>query len=122
MKNPLGVILIMLTCLFLAISVDSCRRTQQHKKMRDKEMSLRLDLEEKMNLITRDRETLERKLEKTAKELEEEALELQSTKNALLDEQLRNQNLMGELENVNKQNKTMEQDAQKTPPDIKEVK
>lgn len=122
MKNPLVAILIILTCLFLAISVDSCRRTQQHRQLRDKEMSLRLDLEEKMNFLMRDKEILEGKLEKSAKELEEEALAHQSTKNILLDEQLRTQNLMGELENANKQNKIMEQDLQKTLSDVKEVK
>lgn len=122
MKNPLVAILIILTCLFLAISVDSCRRTQQHRRLRDKEMSMRLDLEEKMNILAREKETLDQKLGKAGKEVEEEILSHQATKNALLEEQLRSQNLAGELENLNKLNKTMEQDLQKALSDVKEVK
>ena len=84
---------------------------------------MRLDLEEKMNAINRDMDIVQQKLQKSSKELEDEFLAHQATKNALLDEQLRNQNLASELENATKLKETTEQDLKKPlSEETKEVK
>lgn len=109
-KNKLIIILVLLTCIFVAISFDSCSNFRKQKLSREKEMSVRLDLEEKFDKLSVLQNNIERELESTAKSLEQEKAAREADKKVLLQEQLINQSLKEELQKVIKLKETLEED------------
>jgi len=110
LKTRIILILAILSTIFFIGTVSSCSNAYRQKASRDKEMAMRLDLEEKMTKFSQERTTVEEKLNTAAKELEEEKAAHQATKKALVQEQLVNQSLKEELQKVTKLKEALEED------------
>ncbi|MFA5145421.1 MAG: hypothetical protein WC723_05405 [Candidatus Omnitrophota bacterium] len=102
-KNRIILILAILTAIFFIATVNSCTNASRQKYARDKEMSTRLDLEEKMGKFTQEKTALEAALA-------EEKAAHQATKKALVQEQLVNQSVKEELHKVTKLKEALEED------------
>ena len=61
LKNRLVVILAVLTAIFFFATLSSCNSAVRQKAARDKEMSARLQLEEKMSKFSSEKSALEEK-------------------------------------------------------------
>jgi len=109
-KDKLILILAILTVIFFVATIGSCNNALRQKNARDKEMSTRLDLEEKMTKVAQQRLTTEEQLKAKDKEIEEEKAAQLATKKALVQEQLVNQSLKEELQKVNKLKDALEEE------------
>lgn len=110
LKNRIILILsILIAILFIGL-INSCNNTYRQKTARDKEMSSRLDLEEKIGKFSQEKSVLEEKLKAKDNELQEEQAVHQATKKALVQEQLVNQSLKDELAKVAKLKEALEED------------
>lgn len=103
LKDRIILILLVITVMFFIAAVSSCSRAGHFKASRDKEMSSRLDLEEKMGNFTQEKAALEDKINKLSGELE-------VTKKALQQELATNQSIKEELDKVTKLKETLEED------------
>jgi hypothetical protein len=105
------ILIIGIVAVILFISnINSCSSSYRQKAARDKEMALRLDLEEKMSKTSVETAKLDEKLKAEAQGLEEEKAAHQATKKALVQEQLVNQNLKEELQKVSRLKEALEED------------
>lgn len=109
-KDRIILILAVLSVILFIATLSSCGSTHRLKFSRDKEMAMRLDLEEKMNKLSGEKTTLEEKLNGKDAELAEENASHQATKKALVQEQLVNQSLKDELQKVTKLKEALEAD------------
>jgi uncharacterized protein YlxW (UPF0749 family) len=110
LKNRVILGLAILCVILIFASANSCTSSRvQDKKWRD-EMSRRLDAEDKTNKLQQEQTTLDAKLKKDDESLQECAKSLDSTKKALLQEQMVNQNLKGEIDKLNKLKDALEAD------------
>jgi len=107
-KNKLVLALSGIILLLVAVLFASCASSYQHKAARQKEMSARFDLEEKLSKISQQDAGLEQRLKTAEKELEAEKAALDNTKKALMQEQLISQSLKEELEKVTRQKESLE--------------
>lgn len=110
MKNRLVVILAVLTAIFFFATLSSCNSALRQKTARDKEMSARLQLEEKMSKFSQEKSALEERAKAKEKESEEAKQGLETTKKVLIQEQLVNESLKEELQKVTKLKETLEND------------
>ena len=110
MKNRLILILGILSIILFIGTLGSCNNALRQKAARDREMAIRLDLEEKMNKFSQEKKVIEAKLKALENELEEEKATLGVTKKAMLQEQLINQSLKEELSKVTKLKEVLEED------------
>lgn len=109
-KSQIILILAVLTTIFFIVALGSCNNASRLKNARDKEMSARLDLEEKMSKFPQEKLGLQEKLKEKEKELEEEKASHGASKKALVQEQLVGQSLKEELFKVTKLKETLEED------------
>ncbi len=109
-KNKLILILAVTTFIFFVLSLASCNTSHRQKTARDKEMSLRLDLEEKITKLAQDRNQLQQKLNAATQALEEEKAAHLSTKKSLATEQAVSQSLKEEVAKVTKLKEALEED------------
>lgn len=100
LKNRITIILAMLTAIFFFGTLSSFNSALRQKAGRDKEMSMRLQLEEKMSKFSQEKSALEEKAKAKEKEAQELRAELEVTKKALGQEQLVNESLKEELQKV----------------------
>lgn len=110
MKTRIILILVILTAIFFIGMLKSCSTASHERLARDKEMGIRLDLQEKMSKFDQEKTVAESKLKTITTELEEEKVAHQATKKALLQEQLVNQSLTEELQKVTKLKEALEED------------
>lgn len=110
LKNRIILILSILTVILFTGLISSCNNTYRQKKARDKEMSSRLDMEEKMGKFSNEKSIIEEKLKASQKELEEERQAHQATGKALAQEQLVNISLKDELDKVTRLKDALEED------------
>ena len=110
LKNRLVVILAVLTAIFFFATLSSCNSAMRQKAARDKEMSARLQLEEKMSKFSSEKSALEEKAKAKEKEAEEAKQNFETTKKALVQEQLVNESLKEELQKVSKLKEILEND------------
>ncbi|MCU0651574.1 MAG: hypothetical protein MUC39_01345 [Candidatus Omnitrophica bacterium] len=110
LKNRIILILAILAAIFFIGSISSCTNARRQKSARDKEMSTRLDIEEKMSSFMKDKTVLEEKLTSLNQDLEAEKAAHQATKKALVQEQLVDQSLKEELQKVTKLKEALEED------------
>jgi len=96
-KNRVILILGVLSVILFIATVSSCNSAYRNKSARDKEMSSRLDIEEKMSRFSQEKSMLDEKLKARDKELEEQKAALQATEKALAEEQAVNESLKKEL-------------------------
>ena len=109
-KNRIVLILSILTVILFIGLISSCNNTYRQKLARDKEMSSRLDMEEKMGKFSNEKSTIEEKLKVSQKELEEEKAAHQATSKALVQEQLVNISLKEELVKITRLKEALEED------------
>ncbi|MDD2689773.1 MAG: hypothetical protein PHT41_06465 [Candidatus Omnitrophica bacterium] len=109
-KNRVILILGVLTILFFIVTINSCNNAYRQKTARDKEMATRLDLEERMNKFSQEKNSIVEKLKTAESALEEEKAAAEATKKALVQEQLINQSLKEELQKVTKLKDALEED------------
>jgi len=110
LKNRVILMLGLLTVIFFIGTVSSCSNAQRQKVARDKEMAIRLDLEEKMNKFGQAKLALEKKLNTLSQELAEVQAAGETTKKALLQEQLVSESLKKEVLKVTKLKDKLEED------------
>ncbi|RKY33020.1 MAG: hypothetical protein DRP74_01115 [Candidatus Omnitrophota bacterium] len=91
-KNKLILILLILVIIFFISTVASCGQANRQRISREKELSLRLDMEEKINKALQEKRTAEEELARLRKELEEERSAHQSLKDSLGQEDLAAEN------------------------------
>jgi septal ring factor EnvC (AmiA/AmiB activator) len=106
-KNRIVLVLAALTVIFFVTSVSSCFNTRREKADREKEMGLRMDLEEKLGKATTE---LKNNIGELNRTLNEEKKSHEATKAALAEAQSLNNNLTLELEKTNKLKDTLEGD------------
>jgi hypothetical protein len=109
-KGRLVLILGILNLIFLLLWVTSCNDVHKYKLLRDKEMSSRLDSEQKLDEFMKQKSGLEEKFSKTQQELSEVKAELETDKKTLLQEQLVSHSLKAELEKISKLKEALEED------------
>lgn len=109
MKDRLILILGIICVIFFVGMAGSCSSAARIKAARDKEMSTRLDLEEKMAKTAQNNSAYEDKIIQLTKSLEEEKTAHEATKKALLQQQLMTQSLEEELDKVIKLKETLEE-------------
>ncbi len=109
-KNRVILVLSILTLIFFVGCLKSCGNAYRQKQARDREMASRLDLEEKINKLSREKSLLEEKSRAGEKQLHELELESQQAKKALIQEQLVSQSLKEELNKVSRLKETLEED------------
>ncbi len=109
-KSQIILILAVLTIIFFIVALGSCSNANRLKNARDKEMSARLDLEEKVSKFSQEKAGLQEKLEEKEKELQEEKASHGASKKALVQEQLVSQSLKEELAKVTKLKEALEED------------
>jgi len=109
-RNRMILILAVATAIFFIGTISSCNNAHRQRVARDKEMAMRLDLEERMSKFTQEKTTLESKIGNLGQGLEEEKVAHQATKKALLQEQLVNQSLKEELQKIVKLKEALEED------------
>ncbi len=109
-KSRVILILAILIGIFFIGTIGSCSNAVRMRAARDKEMTRRLDLEEKMSKIAQGKVDMEEKFKNTTQALEEEKAAHQATKKTLLQEQLVNQSLKEELTKVTKLQEVLEED------------
>ncbi len=110
LRNRIILILAVLSVILFIGAVSSCGSAYRQKVSRDREMAMRLDLEEKINKIAAEKTLLEEKLSAKEQELEEEKTAHEASKKALVQEQLVNQSLKDELQKVIKLKEALESD------------
>jgi len=110
LKNRLVVILSVLTAIFFFATLSSCNSAMRQKTARDKEMSARLQLEEKINKFSSEKSALEEKAKAKEKEAEEAKQSFETTKKILVQERLINASLKEELQKVTKLKENLESD------------
>lgn len=103
MKNRLILILSVLTAIFFIAAIGSCGSARRQKIAKDKEMATRLDLEENAG-------KLESQMTSLKQQLQQEKAAHETTRKALSQEQLINQDLKDELEKVSELKEALEED------------
>ncbi|MFA5114571.1 MAG: hypothetical protein WC469_00700 [Candidatus Omnitrophota bacterium] len=103
MKDRLIIILSVLTVIFFIAAIGSCGSVRREKIAKDREMATRLDLEENAG-------KLESQVAGLSQQLEQEKAAHETTRKALSQEQILNQNLKEELEKVSELKKALEED------------
>jgi len=110
MKNKLILALIILTLIFFISSVSSCFSNRRQKVDRDREVALRMDLEEKLSKSVGEKTKLENRVKELERLMEENNKAHEVTKSALSQEQLINKSLRDELEKITKLKEALEED------------
>jgi len=97
LKKKLLLILASLCVFLFLVSIKSCGNAGRQKSARDREMRTRLDLEEKVSGIYREKAVFAEKLKAKERELAEEGATRQAVQKALTQEQSISQDLKNEL-------------------------
>jgi hypothetical protein len=108
LKNRIILILSVLTLIFFIGTVGSCSSAYKKRSDYNNEMRLRLDKEEELLKVKREKTACMVAVDNLRKTLDEEKELTKSLKNDLLQEQLVNQNLKEELQKITKMNETLE--------------
>ena len=114
LKNRILIILAILSLLFFFGTLSSCNSAMRQKNGRDKEMAMRLQLEERMSKFSQERSALEEKAKAKEKEAEEVKIAFEATEKALVQEQLLNQSLKDELQKITKLKEALEGDLKRS--------
>lgn len=122
LKNRLMLILAVMTAICLLGWLSSCISGSQFKSSRQEEVSKRLDAEEKLAKVSREKPELEEKLKKAEKGLEEEKAGHEAAKKSLEQEQLINMSLKEELQKLTKLKDKLEDDLKEALVAVRQAK
>lgn len=106
-RNRIVLVLAALTAIFFITSVGSCFNSRREKADRDKEMALRMGLEERLSKTTAE---LKNTINELNRSLSEEKKSHEATRASLAEAQSLNEDLKHELERTNKLKDTLEDD------------
>lgn len=109
-QNRIIVVLAILSLIFFIGTVNSCSSASRQRGAFSREMSARLDLEEKMSKLAQEKIVLEERLKERDNQLEEEKSIHQATKKTLTQEQLVNKTLKEELQKITELKEALEED------------
>jgi predicted Holliday junction resolvase-like endonuclease len=110
LKNRLIIILGILSLIFLVIAVTSCNRSMQQDSKRKAEILKRMNAEESVSNLSRDKEVSLKKIDTLTKELAAAKSELETAQKSLKQEQLVNQGLKDEVLKLTKIKEKLEAD------------
>ncbi len=110
LKNRVILILAVTAVILFVSTISSCGRAIHQRSVWQKEMATRLDLDEKWNKCTEEKNSIDQKLKTLSQDFEVEKVAHQAIKKALLQEQLVNQSLKEELQKVTKLKEALEED------------
>ena len=102
--------LAILCAILVVTNLSSCGTTRSQETKWRHEMAQRLDSEEKANKAQLEQSSLAAKLQKSEGKLQETEKALDATKKALIQAQLVNQNLQGEVDKLSKLKDALEED------------
>ncbi|MBP7215763.1 MAG: hypothetical protein KBA46_00590 [Candidatus Omnitrophica bacterium] len=108
LKNRLSLVFMLTTVIFFLGTVGSCMKLARLSDSRMKEMATRLDVEEKLSLVLKDKAAFEEKAKKLSVELDEVKADLESTKKTLRQEQLVGASLREEFDKIKKRKDLLE--------------
>lgn len=110
LKNRLAVILGILNVILLLVAVNSCSQYKKSIDVKGKAEVKSWEWEEKFNKVSGDKLLLEDAMKKFSQEMAQSKADVESAQKALLQEQLINKSLKGELEKLSKLKDALEQD------------
>jgi len=110
LKNRLVVILGILNVILLLVAVNSCSQSRMSIDVKRKEELKRYDAEKELNRLSGDKLKIEDSMKKLSGDMEQAKADLESAQKALLQEQLVNRSLKGELEKLSKLKDALEHD------------
>lgn len=109
-KNKLIFLSAVLIVILTVFSLGFYNNSRKQRLAFDKEKSARFDLEDKINNLGREKDSIEQKLSALSKEFEAEKAAHQADKNTLQQEQLVTQTLKDELQRMVKLKEALEKD------------
>jgi predicted nuclease with TOPRIM domain len=110
LKNRLAVILGILNVILLLVAINSCAQSKKSIDVKKKAELQSWEWNDKFNKVSDAKTALEDSVKKLTGEMEQAKSDLESAKKALLQEQLINKSLKGELEKLSKLKDALEQD------------
>lgn len=110
MKNKLILISVLLNIILIVGTIGSYKAVRQQRLSWNKEMTQRLDLEEKLSNISRNQAVLEEKFKESEQELAEIKTRREALEKELTQERLVNQSLKNELEKMTNLQEALEED------------
>ena len=102
LKKRMPMVLAILALIFFVGMIKSCSDAGRNKINSNNEMRTRIDCEEKLNNLSKEKTAIENKMNAVTQALEEERAALTATKKALLQEQLVSQSLKEEIKKITK--------------------
>jgi hypothetical protein len=109
-KNRIIIISGILSLIFCIVAVTSCNRAMRQDTRHRQEMLKRMNAEEALSNVGREKETAQKKLDASVKELTSAKQELEQTKRTLLQEQLISQSLKEDVLKLTKLKEKLEDD------------
>ncbi|MFH1354581.1 MAG: hypothetical protein ABIH19_00320 [Candidatus Omnitrophota bacterium] len=110
LKNRVILILVVLSAILSIGLISSCNNAYRQRAAREKEMAVRIDLEERMNNFLQEANMLNVNLKKLEKELEAEQLARKQAEAILSKSQSVNTILQNEIKREVKLKETLEED------------
>ncbi|MFH1414113.1 MAG: hypothetical protein ABIG56_04635 [Candidatus Omnitrophota bacterium] len=110
LKNRMILILVILSSILSIGMISSCNNAYRQRAAREKEMAVRIDLEEKMNKFLQETNMLNVNLKRLEKELEVEQLARKQAEATLSKSQGVNTILQNEIKKEIKLKETLEED------------
>lgn len=110
LKNRLALIVGIFCVIMLIVAVNSCQQTDRFRKAKEKESSLRFDVEEKLSDAMNARTSAEEKARRLEQSVEQLTAEIEAAKKALVQEKMVNDSLKEEIFKTNKLKDALEED------------
>lgn len=110
LKNRLTLIVGILCLILLIVAVNSCQQTDRFRKAKEKESSLRFDIEEKLSNAMNAKTSAEEKARRLEQSVEQLTAEIETTRKALVQEKMVNDSLKEEIVKINKLKDALEED------------
>jgi len=110
LKNRLALIVGIFCVIMLIVAVNSCQQTDRFRKAKEKESSLRFDVEEKLSDAMNARTSAEEKARRLEQSVEQLTAEIEAAKKALVQEKMVNDSLKEEIFKINKLKDALEED------------
>ena len=122
LKNRILIILAILSVVLFFGTFSSCSSAMRQKAARDKEMAMRLALEEKTSKYAQDKSASDEKVKAKENQVQELKVALEAVKKTLIQDQLVSQSLKEELEKVTKLKENLEEELRQVLVNVKKPK
>ncbi len=122
LKNRILIILAVCLVIFLFGTLSSCNNAMRQKTSRDKEMAMRIALEERVSKFSQETSSLQEKAKAKEAEVLELKKKLEEIEKDLVQDQMINQSLKEELSKVTKIKEKLENDLKEALANEKKLK